>query len=79
MHCFIWITPGAFVRISIFYSLAEKTQPYVHTDDCWAANERSAEGRLQVDQQRFPGRIKALADFVHSQGLKLGIYTDIGS
>ncbi|KAL8576378.1 hypothetical protein ACOMHN_048945 [Nucella lapillus] len=46
--------------------------------DCWAARERDSEGRLQADADRFPHGIKALADYVHGRGLKLGIYTDIG-
>ncbi|KAL8576381.1 hypothetical protein ACOMHN_048948 [Nucella lapillus] len=51
---------------------------YVHIDDCWAARERDSEGKLQADPKRFPGGIKAVADYVHERGLKLGIYTDIG-
>ncbi|XP_076468475.1 alpha-galactosidase A-like [Babylonia areolata] len=51
---------------------------YVHIDDCWAAPERDSKGRLQANPDRFPHGIKALADYVHERGLKLGIYTDIG-
>ncbi|XP_025088515.1 alpha-N-acetylgalactosaminidase-like [Pomacea canaliculata] len=51
---------------------------YVHIDDCWAASKRDDSGRLQADPVRFPSGIKALADYVHARGLKLGIYTDIG-
>jgi alpha-galactosidase len=46
---------------------------YVNIDDCWMAPERDAQGRLQPDPKRFPHGIKALADYVHSQGMKLGI------
>lgn len=51
---------------------------YVHIDDCWAASERDAYGNLQADPARFPNGIKAIADYLHNKGLKLGIYTDIG-
>ena len=46
-------------------------------DDCWHG-ERDAHGDIQADAQRFPAGIKALADYVHSKGLKFGIYSDAG-
>jgi alpha-galactosidase len=51
---------------------------YVNIDDCWHG-ERDENGFIQPDPQRFPSGIKALADYVHSKGLKLGIYSDAGS
>ena len=50
---------------------------YVVIDDCWQV-ARDARGRLVADSGRFPGGIKPLADYVHSRGLKFGIYTDAG-
>ncbi|MFI5685358.1 NPCBM/NEW2 domain-containing protein [Streptomyces sp. NPDC051636] len=52
---------------------------YVNLDDCWALPNRDADGRLVPDPVRFPGGIKAVADYVHSKGLKLGIYTSAGT
>jgi alpha-galactosidase len=52
---------------------------YVNIDDCWAAPDRDAGGRLTSDPVRFPSGIKALADYVHARGLKLGIYTSAGT
>lgn len=52
---------------------------YVCIDDCWPSKQRDAKGRLQADPKRFPSGIKKLADYVHSKGLKLGIYADLGS
>ncbi|MFC3348249.1 NPCBM/NEW2 domain-containing protein [Streptomyces echinoruber] len=52
---------------------------YVNLDDCWALPSRDAEGRLVPDPARFPHGIKALADYVHTKGLKLGIYTSAGT
>lgn len=51
---------------------------YVNIDDCWMENSRDENGRLVPDHKRFPNGIKGLADYVHSKGLKLGIYQDIG-
>ena len=51
---------------------------YVVIDDCWQV-ARDANGVLVADSTRFPHGIKALADYVHSKGLKFGIYTDAGT
>jgi alpha-galactosidase len=51
---------------------------YVNVDDCWQAS-RDAGGTIVADPARFPSGIKALADYVHSKGLKLGVYTDAGT
>jgi len=50
---------------------------FVNVDDCWQVS-RDAQGTIVADAERFPSGIKALADYVHSKGLKLGIYTDAG-
>jgi alpha-galactosidase len=50
---------------------------YVVIDDCWQV-ARDTRGRLVADSARFPGGIKPLAEYLHSRGLKLGIYTDAG-
>jgi alpha-galactosidase len=52
---------------------------YVNLDDCWALPERDANGNLQPDPVRFPSGIKAVADYVHAKGLKIGIYTSAGT
>lgn len=36
------------------------------------------QGNLVPKKSTFPSGIKALADYVHSKGLKLGIYSDAG-
>jgi len=51
---------------------------YVVIDDCWQVS-RDKDGNIVADPQRFPSGIKALADYVHSLGLKFGIYSDAGS
>ncbi|MFJ7071521.1 NPCBM/NEW2 domain-containing protein [Streptomyces sp. NPDC098781] len=52
---------------------------YVNLDDCWALPSRDANGKLVPDPVRFPNGIKAVADYVHAKGLKLGIYTSAGT
>nr|XP_044996493.1 alpha-galactosidase A isoform X2 [Jaculus jaculus] len=51
---------------------------YLCIDDCWMAPERDSQDRLQADPERFPSGIHHLANYVHSKGLKLGIYADVG-
>ena len=50
---------------------------YINIDDCWHG-KRDADGFIQADPKHFPNGIKALADYVHARGLKLGIYSDAG-
>ncbi|XP_037764498.1 alpha-galactosidase A isoform X2 [Chelonia mydas] len=52
---------------------------YVCIDDCWMSLTRDDQDRLQPDPERFPSGIRKLADYVHSKGLKLGIYGDVGN
>ncbi|EDO42026.1 predicted protein [Nematostella vectensis] len=52
---------------------------YVCIDDCWTSKDRGPNGELQADPNRFPSGIKELAKYVHSKGLKLGIYADYGT
>nr|WP_255948500.1 ricin-type beta-trefoil lectin domain protein [Streptomyces sp. ODS25] len=51
---------------------------YVNIDDCWMTHSRDGSGRLVPDSGKFPDGIKGTADYVHSLGLKLGIYEDAG-
>src|SRR5262249_21140253 len=50
---------------------------YVVIDDCWQVS-RDENGFIIADPQRFPSGMKALADYVHSKGLKFGLYSDAG-
>ena len=51
---------------------------YLVIDDCWQVS-RDKDGNIVPDAQHFPSGIKALADYVHSKGLKFGIYSDAGT
>jgi alpha-galactosidase len=58
--------------------MKEAGYQYVVIDDCWQVS-RDENGFIVADAQRFPSGIKALADYVHSKGLKFGIYSDSGA
>ncbi|XP_058005208.1 alpha-galactosidase 1 [Hevea brasiliensis] len=58
--------------------LAQLGYVYVNIDDCWGESKRDQQGNLVANKTTFPSGIKALADYVHSKGLKLGIYADAG-
>jgi alpha-galactosidase len=51
---------------------------YVNIDDCWQVS-RDAQGNIVADAQRFPHGMKAVGDYIHSLGLKFGVYSDAGS
>lgn len=48
---------------------------YIFIDDLWQGG-RDRHNNIIPDPKKFPHGIKALADYVHSKGLKLGIYSD---
>lgn len=52
---------------------------YINMDDYWHDTARAADGKPQANPVKFPHGIKWLADYVHSKGLKLGIYSDAGT
>lgn len=52
---------------------------YVVIDDCWSLRQRDENGFLVPDPEKFPGGMKAVADYVHSKGLKFGMYSCDGT
>lgn len=48
---------------------------YLVIDDCWSEKMRDENGRLVPDHEKFPNGMKAVADYVHSKGLKFGMYS----
>ncbi|KAF8650176.1 hypothetical protein HU200_064031 [Digitaria exilis] len=58
--------------------LAKLGYEYINIDDCWAARGRDSQGNLVPNPSKFPSGMKALSDYVHGKGLKLGIYSDAG-
>ncbi len=52
---------------------------YLVLDDAWMAKERDENGNLVPDPLKFPSGMKAIADYVHSKGLKFGLYNCAGT
>jgi alpha-galactosidase len=51
---------------------------YLVLDDGWMAGSRDSNGNLVGDPNKFPRGMKAIGDYIHSKGLKFGIYEDRG-
>ncbi len=58
--------------------LAKLGYRYVNIDDCWMEMQRDASGNLVANPKLFPHGMKWLGDYIHSKGLKFGIYEDAG-
>jgi alpha-galactosidase len=52
---------------------------YVNIDDCWMSSSRNSAGQLVPDPAKFPDGISGTAAYIHSKGLKLGIYESAGT
>ena len=59
--------------------LAEAGYRYVVIDDGWSEKVRDSAGRLVPDRKKFPNGIKPVIDYIHSKGLKFGIYSCCGN
>lgn len=58
--------------------LAKLGYNFVNLDDCWQASTRDVNGLIQADPIRFPSGLKALGEYIHTKGLKFGIYSSAG-
>lgn len=58
--------------------MADAGYKYFVLDDGWMSMERGADGNLIADPKKFPNGMKAFADYVHSKGLKFGLYNCAG-
>jgi len=47
-------------------------------DDCWMADERTADGQLTYNSTKFPNGMAAFGDYLHSLNLSLGLYSSSG-
>ena len=50
---------------------------YINIDDGYWQG-RGEDGRLRLNTELFPSCMRALVDYIHSLGLKAGIYSDAG-
>lgn len=83
-----WNTFGANINEQLIYETADamaakgliqKGYDYLVIDDCWSLRERDERERLVADPEKFPHGMKAVADYVHSKGLKFGMYSCAGN
>jgi len=52
---------------------------YLVIDDCWSLHDRDPiTHKIVADPKKFPNGMKAVADYVHSKGLKFGMYSCAG-
>ena len=68
----------AMARTLITSGLSRAGYTYVNLDGGWDLLARAPDGELQPDPSKFPHGIAALAAYVHSLGLRFGIYTSVG-
>lgn len=66
---------------SLFHDLglAELGYSYINIDDCWSLRERSSEGALVPDPDKWPQGIRPVVDEIHGMGLKFGLYGCAGT
>jgi alpha-galactosidase len=65
--------------IMVSSGMAAAGYNYIVLDDGWMAKERDANGDLVPDPVKFPSGMKSLIDYVHSKGLKFGLYNCAGT
>ncbi|KOG37230.1 alpha-galactosidase D [Streptomyces resistomycificus] len=58
--------------------MPEAGYEYINLDEGWWQGTRDSQGNITIDEAEWPGGMKAIADYIHSKGLKAGIYTDAG-
>ncbi|PHT54002.1 Alpha-galactosidase [Capsicum baccatum] len=69
---------GLYIHNFAMNTLGRPQDTFLDTDDCWAEPQCDDQRNFKAKNSTFPFGIKALADYVHSKGLKLGIYSDLG-
>nr|WP_198999993.1 glycoside hydrolase family 27 protein [Flavobacterium sp. ASV13] len=65
--------------IMVSSEMAAAGYNYIVLDDGWMTRERDANGDLVPDPVKFPNGMKAVIDYVHSKGLKFGLYNCAGT
>lgn len=82
-NTFTWDINEALIRqvadVFVAEGYKDAGYEYIVIDDCWSLKERDAKGNLVADPEKFPGGMKALADYIHSKGLKFGMYSCAGT
>ncbi|MGH7763791.1 MAG: glycoside hydrolase family 27 protein [Candidatus Dormibacteraceae bacterium] len=80
-HFRLWVTAAtveAEARVLVSSGMKAAGYTYVNLDGGWDMRWRNSRGALQPDPAKFPQGIKPVADYIHSLGLKFGIYSSAG-
>ncbi len=82
-NTFTWNINEELIRetadVMVSSGLKDAGYEYVVIDDCWSLKQRDENGCLVPDPEKFPHGMKAVADYVHSKGLKFGMYSCDGT
>ena len=82
-NTFTWNINEALIKetadVMVSSGLKDAGYEYVVIDDCWSLRQRDENGNLVPDPEKFPHGMKAVADYVHSKGLKFGMYSCNGT
>lgn len=82
-NTFGWNISEELIRTTADYfaesGLKDAGYEYIVIDDSWSERQRDENGRLVPDKTKFPNGMKALADYIHSKGLKFGMYSCAGT
>lgn len=82
-----WNTFGAEINEKLIFEtvdeivksgLKDAGYEYIVIDDVWSLKERDSSGCLVADPEKFPHGMKYIADYIHSNGLKFGMYSCAG-
>ncbi|VDB86890.1 unnamed protein product [Peniophora sp. CBMAI 1063] len=65
-------------NLMVSLGLVDAGYNFMNIDDCWAEKNRSADGSVVADAERFPNGMKNLTDQIHGMGMSTGIYSDSG-
>lgn len=83
-----WNTYGVNINESLIKSQADAIvsnglkdvgYDHINIDDGFFGGRDTATGELLIHPTRFPNGLKPVADYIHSKGLKAGIYSDAGA
>ncbi len=82
-NTFTWNINDQLIRetadVMVNSGLKDAGYEYVVIDDCWSLKQRDEKGNLVPDPEKFPKGMKSVADYVHSKGLKFGMYSCCGT
>ncbi|MBQ6676916.1 MAG: glycoside hydrolase family 27 protein [Clostridia bacterium] len=81
-NTFAWSINDQLIRetadVMVSSGLRDAGYEYVVIDDCYALRDRGPDGRIVPDPDKFPHGMRSLADYIHSKGLKFGMYSCAG-